>query len=144
MTRTRQVEAYFLPNMTAPVQANLSHTIDHVALTVRGFVLGTATSAWSIHPSCTVSENVEPRACLWLPTHDYEKPFPQLCITKQPSNTTNDRGSGRSSTNTPKKNEREKKEKKQMPITADRQKRRSLVTAESTRDRPPSSETPRA
>ena len=35
------------------------------------------------------------------------------------------------------------KEKKQMPITADRQKRRSLATAASTGNRPPSSETPK-
>ena len=40
---------------------------------------------------------------------DTKKGFPPLCITKQPSDTTNDRGWAGSSTNTPKRKEREKR-----------------------------------
>ena len=64
----------------------------------------------------------------------YEKGFPRFVLqSKHPIQPTIGAGA--------KAAQPRPKVKKQMPITADRQRRRSLATAASTEDRPPSSET---
>ena len=72
----------------------------------------------------------------------FEKKGSPLCITKQTSDTTNDRCWSGSSTTTPKRKEREKG-KETNADNGGSTKTRSLVTAASTGDRPPSSEAPK-
>ncbi|XBI15508.1 hypothetical protein VPH35_057920 [Triticum aestivum] len=72
------------------------HAISFAVAIMVGFMLKRSLCQWAVRTLKRVKD-------------DTKKGFPPLCMTKQPSDTTNDRRWGGSSTNTPKRNEREKR-----------------------------------